>query len=117
MGLNPAQDRRYLSTALALGLPTGGSAAVPGSQMALATVARNFPGLAKNPQAIGNMILAASQNSAGVSAADFVSAIPRVLTLAGHIGGSDQLAQSLSFVAALTRSGLNLDESQTQITN
>lgn len=117
MGLNQSQDTRFLQSAIKLGLPTGGSAAVPASMMALATGMRNFPGLANNPNAIGNMVLAASQSSAGVNAAQFVSAIPRTLTIAGHIGGSNQFAQSLAMTAALTRSGLSLEDSQTQITN
>lgn len=117
LGLGGGLDRRYLRAALALGLPTGGTAAIPPSLMALATVRKNFRGLGNQPNAVANMILAASQNSAGVSAPDFVSSIPQLLTIAGHIGGPDQFQQALAITAALTSTGMPLDEAQTQAKN
>lgn len=109
-------DTSVLRAAMMLGLPTGGSAAVAPSVQAIGTVMRNFKG-AGSPNAIANMILAASQNSAGVNASDFVGAIPEVLGIAGHIGGSDQLQQSLAIIAALTSAGMDLGTAQTQAKN
>jgi hypothetical protein len=118
MQLSGPQDRRYLQSALALGLPTGGSAAVAPSLQAIATVGHNFPQYARNPRAIANMLLATVQQSAGgINVQQLTENIPSVLAMAGHIGGKSSLADALGAYAALSQTGISAPEISTQMMN
>jgi hypothetical protein len=115
LGLGFQLDKRTVRAAAMAAVPAGST--IASFLPAIGSAQVNFGGYRQQPMKLANMLLQTARLGRINNPGDLATAIPQTLVQASHYHNNAMLPQSLAVVAALTRSGLPVEEANTAAYN